>query len=352
MKHVVLLCGGRSAEHEVSLVSVQFVMKSLDKQQFRVSVVGINKDGSTMSAAELRAGLKAANWTGVEFPEVDGWIAFLQKLNPDTAIVFPVLHGPFGEDGTVQGVFEVLDLPYVGASVGGSAVGMNKAYCKAILKSAGLPVLPSLTIDLEGWKKSASNILEKASTELSFPLFVKPVNMGSSVGISRCLDRDQLCAGIEKAWDYDDFVLIEQGVDAREIEVSVLGSLDPRASVPGEIIPDDVFYSYEAKYISGSSRLVIPAQLESEQAEEISRLAVQVFKELQLEGMARVDFLVEKETGAIWVNEPNTIPGFTDISMYPKLWEASGLPADQLLSELVEVGVQRYRRRSRLKVDR
>jgi len=352
MKHVVLLCGGRSAEHEVSLASVQFVMKSLDKQQFRVSVVGIDKDGSTMSATELRGGLKAANCRGIEFPEVDRWIGFLQKLNPDTAIVFPVLHGPFGEDGTVQGVLEVLDLPYVGASVGGSAVGMNKAYCKAILKSAGLPVLPALTADLEGWKNSASAILDKASTELLFPLFVKPLNMGSSVGISRCVDRDELRTGIEKALDYDDFVLIEQGIDAREIEVSVLGSLDPRVSVPGEVIPDDVFYSYESKYVSGSSRLVIPAQLESGQTEEISRLAVQVFKVLQLEGMARVDFLVEKETGEIWVNEPNTIPGFTDISMYPKLWEASGLPASQLLSELVEVGVQRYRRRSRLKVDR
>ncbi len=352
MKHVVLLCGGRSAEHEVSLVSVQFVMKKLDKQQFRVSVLGINKDGSTMSAAELRAGLQGGAWKGIEFPEVDGWISFLQKLNPETAIVFPVLHGPFGEDGTVQGVLEVLDLPYVGASVGGSAVGMNKAYCKAIFRSAGLPVLPALTTDLEGWKKSASTILDRISGELSFPLFVKPVNMGSSVGISRCLDRDELRAGIEKALDYDDFVLIEQGVDAREIEVSVLGSLDPKVSVPGEIIPDDVFYSYEAKYISDSSRLVIPAQLDSEQAEEIRGLAVQVFKVLQLEGMARVDFLLEKETGAIWVNEPNTIPGFTDISMYPKLWEATGLPADQLLSELVEVGVQRYRRRSRLKVDR
>jgi D-alanine-D-alanine ligase len=352
MKHVVLLCGGRSAEHEVSLASVQFVMKSLDKQRFRVSVVGINKDGSTMSAGELRAGLKAANCKGIEFPEVDRWIGFLQKLNPETAIVFPVLHGPFGEDGTVQGVLEVLDLPYVGASVGGSAVGMNKAYCKAILKSAGLPVLPALTADLEGWKNSESAILDKATTELSFPLFVKPLNMGSSVGISRCVDRDELRTWIEKALDYDDFVLIEQGIDAREIEVSVLGSLDPRVSVPGEIIPDDVFYSYESKYISGSSRLVIPAQLESGQTEEISRLAVQVFKVLQLEGMARVDFLVEKETGEIWVNEPNTIPGFTDISMYPKLWEASGLPAGQLLSELVEVGVQRYRRRSRLKVDR
>lgn len=352
MRHVVLLCGGRSAEHEVSLVSVQFVMKSLDKQRFRVSVLGINKDGSTMSRTDLLARFQESNWEGIEFPEVDGWISFLQRLNPDSSIVFPVLHGPYGEDGTVQGLLEVLDLPYVGASVGGSAVGMNKAYCKAILRSACLPVLPALTTDLESWKNSASRILDQIFEELSLPVFVKPANMGSSVGISRCLDRVQLRAGVEKALDYDDFVLIEQGVVAREIEVSVLGGLEPKVSVPGEIIPDDVFYSYESKYINDSSRLVIPAQLESEKVEEISRLAIQAFKVLQLEGMARVDFLVEKATGAIWINEPNTIPGFTDISMYPKLWEASGLPADQLLSELVEVGIKRHLRRSRLKVDR
>ena len=352
MRHVVLLCGGRSAEHEVSLVSVQFVMKSLDKQRFRVSVLGINKDGSTMSRTDLLAEFQESDWEGIEFPEVDGWISFLQRLNPDSSIVFPVLHGPYGEDGTVQGLLEVLDLPYVGASVGGSAVGMNKAYCKAILRSACLPVLPALTTDLESWKNSASKILDQIFEELSLPVFVKPANMGSSVGISRCLDRVQLRAGVEKALDYDDFVLIEQGVVAREIEVSVLGALEPKVSVPGEIIPDDVFYSYESKYINDSSRLVIPAQLESEKVEEISRLAIQAFKVLQLEGMARVDFLVEKATGAIWINEPNTIPGFTDISMYPKLWEASGLPADQLLSELVEVGIKRHLRRARLKVDR
>jgi D-alanine-D-alanine ligase len=327
-------------------------MKSLDKQRFRVSVLGINKDGSSMSTLDLLAEFQESDWEGIEFPEVDGWISFLQELHPDTVIVFPVLHGPYGEDGTVQGLLEVLDLPYVGASVGGSAVGMNKAYCKAILRSAGLPVLPALTTDLESWENSDSTILDQISEELSFPVFVKPANMGSSVGISRCLDRDQLRDGVEKALDYDDFVLIEQGIIAREIEVSVLGGLEPKVSVPGEIIPDDVFYSYESKYLNDSSKLVIPAQLESEQVEEISRLAVRAFKALQLEGMARVDFLVEKGTGSIWINEPNTIPGFTDISMYPKLWEASGLPADQLLSELVEVGIKRYLRRARLKVDR
>ena len=238
MRHVVLLCGGRSAEHEVSLVSVQFVMKSLDKQRFRVSVLGINKDGSSMSPVDLLAEFQESDWEGIEFPEVDRWISYLQELHPDTVIVFPVLHGPYGEDGTVQGLLEVLDLPYVGASVGGSAVGMNKAYCKAILRSAGLPVLPALTTDLESWKNSDSTILDQISEKLSFPVFVKPANMGSSVGISRCLDRDQLRDGVEKALDYDDFVLIEQGIIAREIEVSVLGGLEPKVSVPGEIIPD------------------------------------------------------------------------------------------------------------------
>lgn len=352
MKHVVLLCGGRSAEHEVSLVSVQFVMRSLDKQRFRVSVLGIKKNGLTMSAVELRDVLGDKDWEEIQFPEATGWITFLQGLDPGETVVFPVLHGPFGEDGTVQGVLEVLDLPYVGASVGGSAVGMNKAYCKAILRAAGLPVLPARTANLEEWKQSQSTVLDAAQREFRFPLFVKPANMGSSVGISRCVDGDQLQDAIEKAFGYDDYILIEQGVDAREIEVSVLGSLNPRASVPGEIIPDDLFYSYESKYISDSSRLVIPAELEADKSDQIRSLAVEVFKVLQLEGMARVDFLLEKQNGSIWINEPNTIPGFTDISMYPKLWEASGVTASDLLSELVEIGVERHFRRSRLRVDR
>jgi D-alanine-D-alanine ligase len=327
-------------------------MKELDRQQYSISVLGINKDGSTMSPVNLKGQLSAAAVEGIEFPETESWISYLQNLDPEESVVFPVLHGPYGEDGTVQGVLEVLDLPYVGASVGGSAAGMNKAYCKAILKSAGLPVLPALTVDLVAWKKSTAEILGRAERDYSFPLFVKPVNMGSSVGISRCLDLESLAQGVEKALEYDDYVLIEQGVDAREIEVSVLGSMEPNVSVPGEIIPDDVFYSYDSKYVSESSKLIIPAQLKPEQSESIRMLAREAFRELQLEGMARIDFFLTKDTEKIWLNEPNTIPGFTEISMYPKLWEASGLAPGELLEELIDIGFERQLRRARLKVDR
>jgi D-alanine-D-alanine ligase len=353
LRHVVLLCGGRSAEHEVSLLSVASVISHLDQSRFRVSVLGIRKDGSTMAADELRRQIDSSvAFTGVETPDSVPWVSFLERCSPENCIVFPVLHGPYGEDGTVQGALEVLGLPYVGASVGGSAVGMNKMHSKQILSAAGLPVVPGRCFDREDWRASRSSLLSEIDRLFRYPVFVKPVNLGSSVGISRCAGRGALVRAIDVAMEYDDWIIVEQGIDAREIEVSVLGSFSPRVSVPGEIRPSDVFYSYEAKYLSDASELIIPAPLEPAEIALVQGLAVDAFRALHLEGMARMDFLMDRRSRQFWINEPNTIPGFTRISMYPKLWEASGLPYRELLSQLIDLGLERHQRRKALKIDR
>jgi len=352
MKHVILLCGGKSAEHDVSILSTAAVSRHIDRDRFWVSVVGIGRDGKSLPPSELREKLELDGEEELPVSASDNWLAYLLTLDPETTIVFPVLHGPHGEDGTVQGMLEVMGLPYVGAGVGASAVGMNKIYCKSILRDGGIPVLPWLTVNRAEWDRSHTRISGVIEAAFPYPVFVKPANMGSSVGISKSHDRQELQQHLEKGFRYDDYILLEPGIDAREIEVSVLGGFSPRASVPGEIIPVDEFYSYEAKYLKEGSRLLIPAPLAVAEVERIRQLAVEAFQVLQLEGMARVDFLMDKRSTEIWVNEPNTIPGFTQISMYPKLWEESGLSYSDLLVELMELGWQRYRRRSQFSVNR
>lgn len=343
------MCGGKSAEHDVSLLSTAAVVRHLDRNLFKVTVLGIARDGTSMPADLLREKLELADEESV--PGED-WITYLFKLDPATSIVFPVLHGPQGEDGTVQGMLEILGLPYVGAGVGASAVGMNKIFCKSILRSEGLPVLPWRSVSRETWNQDSSEVVREIEEELAFPLFVKPANMGSSVGVNKSHNREELLQHLEIAFRYDDYVLAERGIDAREIEVSVLGGFEPRVSIPGEILPVDEFYSYEAKYLKEGSRLLVPAPLDEAQVNAVGKLGIKAFQVLQLEGMARLDFLIDRHSGEIWVNEPNTIPGFTQISMYPKLWEASGLPYPKLLEELIGIGLSRHRRRARLSVER
>lgn len=355
MRNVVLLCGGRSAEHEVSLVSVRSVIGNLDPGRYRIEVLGIRKDGSTMTAADLAAALALEPESAVVLPDCESWVSWLERRARDRdgrTVVFPVLHGPNGEDGTVQGVFEVLDLPYVGASVGGSAVGMNKIYCKRILESAGLPVPAWRSFQRDQWQQEQDRCIADVRGALTWPVFVKPANLGSSVGISRCEEEVGLAEAMRLAFRYDDWILVEQGIDAREIEVSVLGGFTPEASQPGEIVPCDTFYSYRAKYLDDRSQLLVPAPLAAAQVREVRDLAVRTFEVLQLEGMARVDFLMERGSGKLWVNEPNTIPGFTSISMYPKLWAYSGLTFTELLDRLLDLAVERHQRRSRLDVNR
>ena len=261
-------------------------------------------------------------------------------------VIFPVLHGPFGEDGTVQGLLELAGIPYVGAGVVGSAVGMDKVIFKDVMRAHGLPVVDDLVVMRREWERDPDGVLERIEATLRYPFFTKPANLGSSVGVTKCHDREELAQGLADAARYDRKLLVEVAVvQAREIEVSVLGNDEPVASLPGEIVPSREFYSYAAKYLDDgeqASSLLIPAPLEPEMSDLIRRLAVKAYKAIDCTGMARADFLLSASTGELYVNELNTIPGFTEISMYPKLWEASGLPYPELIDRLIELALQRH----------
>ena len=278
MKHVVVLCGGRSAEHEVSLVSAQWVFKHLNQEKYRVSVLAIEKDGSLYPPEAATDKLGVTSNDSLNVPSGKHWVSVLMNLDPVPDIVFPVLHGPFGEDGTVQGTLEVLNIPYVGAGVSASAVAMSKIHSKEVLRGAGLPVLPSRFLVQTEWKEGAEESLKRIEEELHYPVFVKPDNMGSSVGINKSRNRDELSEHIEVAFRYDDRVLVEEGVEAREIETAVLGNSQPEVSVVGEIIPSREFYSYQAKYGDENSQLLIPAPLSEEQVQQVQQLALKAFR--------------------------------------------------------------------------
>ena len=352
-----ILFGGRSGEHAVSLSSARSVLKALDPNRYQVTQIGITLDGdwlvggdvlSALSSEDLDALSQAAMIPVPSRPEIyrleeEGGSCRLEILS-ELDVIFPVLHGSYGEDGTMQGLFELNDLAYVGAGVLGSAVGMDKALFKDVMKANQIPVAPSILIrrsELEDMKK----VLDRVANFGTFPIFIKPANMGSSVGVSKCRDIEEAAAGILEAARYDRRVLIEKGINAREIELSVLGNDQPRVSIPGEIRPTAEFYSYEAKYHDDSSELVIPAQLEKAQVERLQEIALKAYLAIDCAGMARADFLVDRDTGEIFLNEVNTIPGFTPISMYPKLWEASGLSYAELIDELIRLALERKRDR-------
>jgi D-alanine-D-alanine ligase len=266
-------------------------------------------------------------------------------------VMFPVLHGPYGEDGTVQGVLELAGLPYVGAGVTASAVAMDKAIFKEVMRAHGLPMVDYVMVKRRAWDADPDEVMAQIERQFAYPVFTKPANLGSSVGVSKCHDRAGLAAGLAEAARYDRKLLVEQAVpQAREIEVSVLGNDDPIASIPGEIVPSREFYSYESKYIDTgdeASALHIPAPLSPEETDYVQELAVRTYKAIDCAGMARVDFLLSGETGELYVNEVNTIPGFTEISMYPKLWEASGIPYPELIDRLIELALERHRDKAR-----
>ncbi|OFW79661.1 MAG: D-alanine--D-alanine ligase A, partial [Alicyclobacillus sp. RIFOXYA1_FULL_53_8] len=262
-------------------------------------------------------------------------------------VIVPVLHGSNGEDGTIQGLLEVLDLPYVGAGVLASAVGMDKVFMKTVFGAAGLPQVQYTHFTRRQWEHDEEGILTRVEAEIPYPCFVKPANLGSSVGISKAKDRAQLRAAIQLATRFDRKVIVEEGLKVREIEVAVLGNDEPQASVPGEVVPSAEFYDYRAKYIDGESALFIPADLTVEQADEIRRLAVEAFLSLECTGLARVDFFIDTDSNRVLVNEINTMPGFTDISMYPKLWEATGLPYSELIDRLIDLALQRHAEKSK-----
>jgi D-alanine-D-alanine ligase len=361
---VGILFGGRSGEHEVSLTSAQGIIKAIDKHKYEVVPIGITKEGRWIAGGdpmkELRAAanmppaLAAHAGEGAEAPQT-----VLVPLEPERTalatpttqleldVIFPVLHGPYGEDGSVQGFLELTGLPYVGAGVMASALGMDKAVAKDLFRLHGLPVLPYQVLLRKTWEAGPQGVVAACEAAFHYPMFVKPVNLGSSVGVSKAHDRDELVAGLDEAARFDRKLLVEQGIEAREIEISVLGNDDPIASLPGEVVPSREFYSYAAKYIDNVSQLLIPAPISAEQTEEVRRVAVAAFKALDCAGMARVDFLMDKEDGTIWLNEINTIPGFTPISMYPKLWEATGIGYSELIDRLIELAIERHQDKGR-----
>jgi D-alanine-D-alanine ligase len=356
---VGLLFGGRSSEHEVSLQSAASIASAIDASRFEVVPIGITREGRWLlpadSAAALRRGPGAVG--GEPLALVPAGDAALVPVGRAEAaapvdVVFPVLHGPNGEDGTVQGLLELAGVPYVGSGVLGSAVGMDKAAMKHLLRQHGLPVVDFWLVRRPDWERDPEGVVGEAERRFGYPCFVKPCNMGSSVGVTKAHDRAELRAGLERAASFDRRLLVERAVDAREIECGVLGNDDPVASVPGEVVPAREFYDYEAKYHDERLELRIPAPLEPSQAAEIQALSVAAFRALDCAGLARVDFFLERGTGRIYVNEVNTMPGFTRVSMYPKLWEASGLPYTDLITRLIELAFERHRDRDRTRTDR
>ncbi len=355
---VGILFGGRSSEHEVSLTSAASVLKALDPNRYEVVPIGITREGKWLvgsAADKLLPGVlehgkpvtPSVDPTGPRLLPLNAGLPSPPRSRPEVDVIFPVLHGTFGEDGTVQGLLELAEVPYVGAGVLGSAAGMDKDIMKKLFRDAGLPVVPWLVVLRSEWEKEPARLARRIAREIRYPLFVKPANLGSSVGISKVRNARELAAAMDLAATYDRKILVEKAVDAREIECSVLGNDRPQASVAGEVIPVNEFYDYEAKYVKEGSELVIPARLTRKQMKQIQQFSIRAFQAVDCAGMARVDFLLDRRRGKLFVNEINTIPGFTPISMYPKLWEASGLPYPRLVDRLIEFAFERHREKTR-----
>jgi D-alanine-D-alanine ligase len=376
---VGVLFGGRSGEHEVSLLSAASVIQAIDKSKFEVIPIGITKEGKWLTSAHaerllsgkvddhhLRAGdpqatpgaallakgeavlvppVPAADRTAIVPFETDA--AGHHATSIDIDVIFPVLHGTFGEDGTIQGLFELANIPYVGAGVLGSAAGMDKDVMKSLFKMAGLPIVKHVTVLRSAWEREPKKVKKLVEAKLKYPVFVKPANLGSSVGISKAHDGKELGPAIDEAAKFDRKIVIEQGVGgkkhkAREIECSVVGNDDPKASVAGEIVPVKEFYDYNAKYLDPGSALQIPAKISKGMQKQVQELAIRAFQAVDCSGLGRVDFLLDPANEKLYVNEINTMPGFTSISMYPKLWEASGLKYSALITRLIELAQERH----------
>ncbi len=353
---VGVLFGGRSGEHEVSLISAASVIQALDPAKYEPVPIGITKDGQWLAGTAAHKMLPEILRSGERVMlSADPNVAALVPVSnsrPDALrvdVVFPVLHGTYGEDGTVQGLLDLAGLPFVGSGVLGSAVGMDKDMQKRLFLQAKLPVGDFLAIPRAEWEKSRGKVLNAIRKKFRFPVFVKPATLGSSVGMTKAHDAKELAAAMDLAAEFAQKILVEKAIRGREIEVSVLGNEDPKASIPGEIVPHREFYDYAAKYLEEGTRLLIPAKLNRAQVKRFQEFAVRAFRSLECLGMARVDFFLEHRTGKILLNEINTIPGFTSISMYPKLWEASGLSYRNLLDRLIELAIAQHREKLRTK---
>ena len=383
---VGILFGGRSGEHEISLLSAASVFKAIDQNKYELVPIGITKEGRWLTSSDaerllhgkplesnrqLRAGdpdnTPAAavlqNGEAVVFPpephkssmtpfQTDAPVRRASDRAINVDVIFPVLHGTFGEDGTIQGLLELADIPYVGAGVLGSAAGMDKDIMKALFRAAGLPIVKHVTVLRGEWESGPKKVQKLVESKLKYPVFVKPANLGSSVGISKARNRKELGPAIDEAAKFDRKIVIEEGVGgkknkAREIECSVLGNDNPDASVPGEIVPSAEFYDYSAKYLDEGSQLIIPAKLTKAETKKVQELAIAGFRAVDCSGLARVDFLMDPKSRKIYLNEINTMPGFTSISMYPKLWAASGVSYAELISRLIQLGLDRHAEKKR-----
>ncbi len=361
---VGVVFGGRSGEHEVSLASARSVMDAIDKKKYEVVPIGITKEGRWLASGDPMKALESGDLSAsgpaallgdpsrsglMRLEETKGSVEAARMGELD--VVFPVLHGPYGEDGTVQGLLELAGVPYVGAGVVGSAVGMDKGIFKDVMLAHSLPVCDYVLVNRRDWEADPDGVIERIEAELDYPMFTKPANLGSSVGISKCHDREGLVEGMADAARYDRRLIVEVAVaEAREIELSVLGNEDPIVSLPGEIVPSREFYSYESKYVDSgdqASGLLIPAPISAELTETVRRMAAQAYKAIDCAGMARADFLLSGKSGELYVNELNTIPGFTSISMYPKLWAATGISYPELIDRLIDLAIERCDDKSR-----
>jgi len=368
--NVILLFGGKSTEHEVSVRSARSIHNALDKNKYHVIPVGITKNGSWVRGEEVLHVLKS----GSQIRQLSGRTTILPDPNlrqlvnlsgskavipqgdgEDINVVFPVLHGTYGEDGTIQGLLELANIAYVGCNVLSSALGMDKVKQKEIFRQYGIPVVNFLWFKKSVWKSKKNEVLDAIERHFkeNYPLFIKPPNNGSSVGITKAHDKKELISGIEVATKYDSKILVEQGMEGTsEIEVSVLGNDDPVASACGEVIPKAEFYDYDAKYIRDDTELNIPADLKPELSDKVRRIACDAFLAMDGSGMARADFFVNKNSNEVWLNELNTIPGFTPISMYPKLWEYSGIPYNKLVDRLIRLGIERWKEKQEIRTSK
>ena len=338
-KKIAVLFGGQSTEHEVSRVSATSVLKNIDAKKYDVYPIGITKDGLWFHYTGKLDNIENGEWEKDEVYKIPQGQRLL--FNKEVDVVFPVLHGLFGEDGTIQGMCKLLNVPCVGPGVMSSAICMDKIYTKYLLENFNIKQADYVVINKHEYEKNKDIILEKIERKLGYALFIKPSNSGSSVGITKAHNKEELVKGVEEALKYDRKILVEKAINAREIEVAVLGNDYPEAAIPGEVIPAKEFYDYEAKYKSEASKLLIPAALSEAKLQTIRQQAVKIYTILDCAGMARVDFLVDKETEDVYLNEVNTIPGFTKISMYPKMWQATGKTYGQLIDELIQLAIER-----------
>ncbi|PIR55193.1 D-alanine--D-alanine ligase A [Candidatus Peregrinibacteria bacterium CG10_big_fil_rev_8_21_14_0_10_36_19] len=356
MKKIAIIFGGKSGEHEVSLVSASSIVKVINERSFEVIQIGITESGRWYTGENCLDKFKSKNLEGLTeifistdperigfIPENGGFIA--------VDVCFPVLHGPFGEDGTIQGLFEMMNVPYVGCGVLASSTAMDKLQCKAIWEAAGLPVVPYIGLGRSAWEKDSELVLREVKEKLKLPLFVKPANMGSSVGITKVKEWNDLKAAINEAANYDNRILIENGLNVREIECAILGNDDLVASPLGEIIVGGEFYDFNDKYVNGVSRSQIPAEISDDLSKRIKEMSIKAYRLLNCSGLSRVDSFIDKDTGDIFLNEINTLPGFTSISMYPKMMEAYGMSYHSLIERLIELAFERYEDRKKNRVN-